>query len=929
MRSPILAPAMLLVAAQLAPLGIAATAVAADQSKPNIVLIIADDTGWGDLYCHRDFESTGDNLTPEQKARLDLSLKYFAPNINTPNIPNINTPNINKLASEGIDLHQYTQAAPTCSPSRSGIMTGRSPARFGILYPFQYPRNEEIRQPDWLNPLFGDAQGMTLPKALLAGGYDTAIVGKWHLAEEKEGSQTDAPTPSAYGFSSWQLMRGPWKPVMEPVQSFDKAVEYLGKQSAAKPFFLELTMHETHVLYTPSPAAKKWAKDKGFNEREVLYAASLYDQDIGVGKVLDQLDTMNLTDNTLVIFTSDNGPAKWDDNLAAVAGQYYNRGLKGGLRGNKGDLYEGGIRVPFIAKWPNRIPKGVKDKANVVNGVDLLPTLAAAAGITLTGQEGRDGENRLEVLTKVRVDKTEVTKVDVPRTTKTALYWRVENQFAIREGDYKLVTDKNLNAPELFNVVADRAESNNLAATELTATELDKAKLKELMGKLVAWKDSLPKQVDPDAVSKARLAPTVASPVPSHVATVGKPFVLDLSKHFTDPLGHPLTLAVTGLPAELAVTGMVIAGIPKTVATSTVTVKAITLADKSVSVSFALRIENGTVTPPPPVAVPDSSHRTFLYHDFIDGRVMLPGWGNNGAGCDRNPRSTVVTRNGSATAYAIAFTQATGYAGVWTMLPGADTSAYESVSFWIHGGDGGQSVGIQAQLADGSSRTLPLGQLLPGRWTPYSVTLADLGVTGTSKLTAIRLVNQGPANSTVFHLDDLSFDATTQGVYAIYQDFGGDQVMRAGWGHNGLGSTRDVRSKAKDNAITRNGSDTAYSVSGNQVGAWAGVWTMAPGIDVSPYAAVTCWLHGGSAGGQRLEIQALYVDGRKVTRSIPALKAGAWQKVTVYLDELGATVGKGLTSIRIGGLEGVIQPTFVIDDLSLDEVVPPKTVGPG
>jgi arylsulfatase A-like enzyme len=903
MRSIILAPAMLLVAAQLAPLGIAATAVAADQSKPNIVLIIADDTGWGDLSCHRGFE--------EQEDRKRLSKMYA-------------TPHIDSLAEDGIDLHQYTQAAPTCSPSRSGIMTGRSPARFGIVSQLEYPLNEKIRQPDWLNPLFGDAQGMTLPKALLAAGYDTAIVGKWHLVEEKEGNQTDAPTPSAYGFSSWQLMRGPWKPVMQPVESFDKAVEYLGKQSAAKPFFLELTMHETHVLYTPSTAAEKWAKDKGFNEREVPYASSLYDQDQGVGKVITKLEEMKLTDNTLVIFTSDNGPAKWYDNKDAVAGQYNNRGLKGGLRGDKGDLYEGGIRVPFIAKWPNRIPKGVKDKANVVNGVDLLPTLAAAAGITLTGQEGRDGENRLDVLTKNRVDETEVTKVDVPRTTKTALYWRVENQFAIREGDYKLVTDQYLNKPGLFNLVNDRAESNNLAATELV-------KLKELKDKLRAWKDSLPSQVDPDAVSKARLAPTVASPVPRQVATVGQPFTLDLSRHFTDPLDHPLTLEVTGLPAELAVTGMIIAGIPRTVATSTVTVKAITLAKKSVSVSFDLCIENGTVTLPLPVVIPDSSHRTFLYHDFSDGRVMAAGWGNNGAGCLRNPGSTVVTRNGSATAYAITFTQATGYAGVWTMVPGADTSAYESVSFWIHGGVGGQNVGIQAQLADGSSRTLPLGQLLPGRWTPYSVTLADLGVTELSRLTAIRLVNQDLADSAQFHLDDLSFDAATQGVYAIYQDFGGGQVMRAGWGHNGLGSIRDVRSspKVNANAITRNGSATAYSVSGNQVGAWAGVWTMAPGIDVSPYAAVTCWLHGGSDGGQRLEIQALYVDGRKVTRSIPAPRAGAWQKVTVYLDELGATVGKSLTSIRIGGLESVIQPAFVIDDLSLDEVIPAKSVGPG
>jgi N-acetylgalactosamine-6-sulfatase len=895
---------MLLVAAQAAPLGLAAKAVAADQAKPNIVLIIADDTGWGDLSCHRGFEPTGPNLTPEQQERLNLSRKY-------------STTNIDKLASQGIDLHQYTQAAPTCSPSRAGLMTGLSPARFGILYPFEQPRNELVPQPDWLDPLSEDPHG-TLPRMLRSGGYETAITGKWHLVEERPGNQTDAPTPAAYGFNNWRLMRGPWASTMGEVESFDKAVEFLGNQTVAKPFFLELTMHETHVLYTPSAEANKWAIKQEFSERQRPYAASLYDLDLGVGKVLDKLDAMNFTANTLVIFTSDNGAAKWYDDPKAVAGQFYNRGLNGGLRGTKGTLYEGGIRLPFIARWPNHIPAGVVDKANVVNGVDVLPTLAAAAGITLAGQENRDGESRLEVLRKKRPLATTVTVVDVPRDSQPALYWRIEEQFAIRVGDWKLITNKNLGNPELYNVVVDRTESNNLAATE-------RAKLQDLTGKLTTWRNSLPTQVNPATISKARQIPTVAIPVPNQVATVDKPFVLDLSKHVTDPLGHMLTLTATGLPTDLLVTGMVISGIPKTPGSTTVAVKATTLANKSITLSFELSIERGVAPPPPAVVVPDSTRRTFIYRDVIDGRVMMAGWGHNGADCERNPRSTVVTRTGSATAYAIAFSKAAGYAGVWTMVPGADTSAYDAVSFWLHGGVGGQRVGFQALLADGSSRTVSLGTLLPGRWMPYSVTLADLGVTGSAKLTALRLVNQDPAASAQFHLDDLSLDTATTGRDALYQDFGGGQVMRAGWGHNGLGCSRDVRSTS----VTHNGSATAYAVTSTQDGAWAGVWTMAPGIDVSSYAAVTCWLHGGSAGGQQLEIKALYADGRMVTRSIPAPKAGTWQKMTVYLDELGATAGNGLTSIRIGGQNGLVQPAFVLDDLTLDEVIPATSTGPG
>jgi len=413
--------------------------------KPNIVLILADDLGYGDLGCQGH--------------------------------PDYKTPNLDRMAGEGIRLTQFTAAAPICSPSRAGILTGKFPAHFGIFSPLQYPRNKEIGQPDWLDP-----RAMTLPRLLQDNGFNTAIRGKWHLVEEREQVMADAPQPLAYGFMSWELMRGPWNGKLKPVESFDSAIRYL-REKPKSPFFLEITAHEPHVPYIASKEAL--AANRHLDERSRKYAASVTDLDRGVGRVLDTLREMNLDANTLVIFTSDNGAAKWTDDPNASHGQYHNRGSNGILRGWKGELYEGGIRVPFIARWPGRIPAGKVDSNSVVSGVDLLPTLAAAAGVIVPGDHQGDGENRLAVLE------------GKPAPRSKPLFWRTVSQLAVRDGELKLVTQLDGSQPELFDLAGDANESRNLAADRPEETaRLSKA--------LRAWFETLPKQVDPACCSKAR-----------------------------------------------------------------------------------------------------------------------------------------------------------------------------------------------------------------------------------------------------------------------------------------------------------------------------------------------------------------------------------------------------------------------------------------
>ena len=416
--------------------------------RPNVVFILADDLGWGDVGCHGH--------------------------------PLYQTPNIDKMAREGMDIQQFSVAAPICSPSRAGIITGRFPARFGILYPFQMDRNIAINQPDWLDP-----HPLTLPRLLQQAGFATAICGKWHLVEERAKVMSDAPTPAAYGFQTWELMRGPWESAISPRQSFDAGIAYL-KKTPQQPFFLELTTHEPHVPYIPSQEAL--ASNAHVDERSRQYAASVTDLDNGVGRVLATLHELHLEQNTLVIFTSDNGPASPHNDPKAAYGQYYNAGSAGGLRGYKGQLYEGGVRTPLIVRWPGHVPAGKVDGTSAINGVDVLPTLAAATGTPVPADWGGDGVNRLEVLK------------GHPSVRPQPLFWRTTEQESVRDGDWKLVRSRKQGTSELFDLVKDPHEAQDMAKGQPEQA----ARLTAL---LQAWTMGLPTEPDPACCSQARKGP--------------------------------------------------------------------------------------------------------------------------------------------------------------------------------------------------------------------------------------------------------------------------------------------------------------------------------------------------------------------------------------------------------------------------------------
>jgi len=422
--------------------------LAAADGQPNIVFILADDLGWGDLSCHGH--------------------------------PDYKTPNLDRLAGEGIDIRQFTVAAPTCSPSRAGIMTGRFPARFGIVNPFQMDRNVAIDQPDWLDP-----HPLTLPRLLQGQGFTTAICGKWHLVEERDKVMVDAPTPAAYGYQTWELMRGPWPAKIQPRQSFEAGVAFL-KQAAKEPFFLQITTHEPHVPYIASPEAM--AANAHIDERSRKYAASVTDLDNGVGTIVATLRALNLDGNTIVVFTSDNGPAARRQDPKAAYGEYFNAGSAGGLRGYKGGLYEGGIRTPLIVRWPGRIPAGRIDTTSVINGVDLLPTLAAATGAPIPADWDGDGVDRLSVLTGTPSDRIR------------PLFWRIIDQEAVREGTWKLVRSRQKGTIELFDLATDPNEAHDLATTEPEQAA-------RLSGLLQTWAKGLPAHADPTCCSQARKGP--------------------------------------------------------------------------------------------------------------------------------------------------------------------------------------------------------------------------------------------------------------------------------------------------------------------------------------------------------------------------------------------------------------------------------------
>jgi N-acetylgalactosamine-6-sulfatase len=438
------------------------------KDRPNIVFIFADDWGWGDLGCHGH--------------------------------PYLKTPNIDRLSKEGTDFHRFTVASGVCSPSRTAVMTGHFPARYNIDGHFAWvPSNQRRNMPDWL-----DTNAPLLPRFLKQSGYSTAHYGKWHLANDMI---PDSPVPSAYGYDDYGSYNcaGPQMFVHDDVKS---AIPFMEKSHAAgKPFFINLWIHEPHTPFHVDPKLQKLFPD--LDEADNIYAATLYHADLRIGQLLDALDRLEISDDTLVIFSSDNGPARGAPNSPitlmydSATGPGYGiggaKGITGGRRAFKGGLFEGGIGVPFIARWPKKIPAGKVDETSIFSAVDLLPTFCELANVKLPNSYQPDGISQVQTL---------MGKGDTKRTKP--LFWRTSAPWPAHESkpdhwvsyvvvsqQWKLCLNRDLEYAELFDLVKDPLEKKNVVDKQ----EQVVAKLKTMLDD---WLASLPPKPTGNVFSSLR-----------------------------------------------------------------------------------------------------------------------------------------------------------------------------------------------------------------------------------------------------------------------------------------------------------------------------------------------------------------------------------------------------------------------------------------
>lgn len=443
--------------------------VKAAAAKPNILLIFADDWGWGDLSCHGH--------------------------------PYVKTPNIDRLAREGTDFHRFTVASGVCSPSRAAVMTGHFPARYNIDGHFAWvPSNARRNMPDWLDP-----EAPLLPRFLQGAGYATAHFGKWHLANDMI---PDSPLPGIYGYDDYGAFNcaGEQMPVHEDSEHATAFIEQ--SVAAGKPFFINLWIHEPHTPFHTVPKYE-WRFRDMESVPDRIYASVLSHADDRIGEVLDTIDRLKITDDTLVIFSSDNGPARaatptelklqHDTATGAGWGIGASKGITGGRRGYKGALFEGGVGVPFIARWPGKIAAGKVDARSLISAVDLLPTFCELAGVELPDSYKPDGINQVAALTGTMAPLREK-----PLFWKIGAGWPAPKNrpdhwvsYAIVDQNWKLVANNDASHFELFDISTDPYEKTDLKKTEPQV-------VKNLLKKIDTWRSTLPQKPGGNVFSQLR-----------------------------------------------------------------------------------------------------------------------------------------------------------------------------------------------------------------------------------------------------------------------------------------------------------------------------------------------------------------------------------------------------------------------------------------
>ena len=432
-------------------------------SRPNIIFVLTDDQGMGDLSC------MGNTI--------------------------LRTPNIDTLYKSSTRFTDF-QVSPTCSPTRAAIMSGRLPFEVGISH--------TLMQRDRLAP-----DVITFPQALQRAGYQTGLFGKWHL-----GGGSGAPTEDAYGYDEYATFNGSTTNEITPqgLASVDHAVDFI-KRHKDQTFFVNLWLHETHLPHFPLNQYLDQFKD--LDEQKKVYASVVAEGDEGVGRVLKLLKELGIDQNTLVIFSSDNGPENTRDKSAwyhnnvvrdnkidmTRLGGYFSVGETAGMKGQKRSLYSGGVRVPFIVRWPGVVPQGKVDRTSVITAVDLLPTFLEVAGVELPESFHPDGESVMSALQGRRFEREKSIFWEWKGPKKHS-FDKSSKQYnwphlGIREGRWKLMTNLQLQRTELYDLVGDWAEAKDVSADRPQIVQ-------ELLAKLERWKSTLPLEPVKSTLSKAR-----------------------------------------------------------------------------------------------------------------------------------------------------------------------------------------------------------------------------------------------------------------------------------------------------------------------------------------------------------------------------------------------------------------------------------------
>ncbi|WP_020526228.1 sulfatase family protein [Flexithrix dorotheae] len=454
-----------------------------ENDQPNIVVILCDDLGYGDL------SSYGHSI--------------------------IQTPNLDGLAAKGIKLTNYYSAAPVCSPSRVGLLTGRSPNKAGVYDFIPGPKKSE----DNRDLVHLQEHESTIPAMLKEVGYATCLSGKWHCNSK---FNSDAqPRPDHFGFDHWFATHNNAAPSHENPKNFvrngedvgeiegfscqivvDEAIQWLTAKKGEKPFYLQVCFHEPHEpIASPKNLVDKYLSDSE-NENQAQYFANVENMDKAVGRLVEFLE-QNHGENTLIVFSSDNGP----ETLNRYSRAKRSYGSPGALKGMKLWTTEAGFRVPGIVYWMgNAAFQGTSDA--VVSGLDFLPTFAELSGASLP-QRTIDGESFSPLIKKGEFVRSK------------PLIWSFYNALndhmvAMRDGDWKMmamlkndttylpkinnlydgneafVKEAELTDFVLFNMKNDKSETENVASKYPEVFEEEKKRLKEEYAKLLAdshiWK---------------------------------------------------------------------------------------------------------------------------------------------------------------------------------------------------------------------------------------------------------------------------------------------------------------------------------------------------------------------------------------------------------------------------------------------------------